>query len=105
MRKIITYSLLILVLFTFNFKTINYCFKISNITIALNQDYDCDEKNSEKKADEKNEKKDLSEYLFFNRLRNSVILSQLSFTQHRKSLYDSSDYSVAVYSPPDQLIG
>lgn len=103
LKKTITYSLLILVLFAFNFKAINYCFKLSDSSIAFI--HDCEEKNSEsEKSDEKDKKKDLSEYIYFNNTHTDLIINTLLFTQQSKISFSTSDYSMAVYMPPEQTI-
>ena len=101
MKGIITYSLLIFVLIAFNYKTIDYFFNIGDSSIVCVQD--CEEKNSEK-SNEKNEKKEVREYLFHSKVYALSPASQLSFKQHSKLLFASSDYSMAVYSPPETAV-
>ena len=86
----------------YNFETINHYFKLTGQSVAYSHDYDCEENNSEsKKSDEKNEKKDFSEYLVFNKVHTALIIARLSFIHHSRSFYSSSDYSLVIYSPPD----
>ena len=110
LRKTITYCLFILALFAFNCKTFHYCFKLSNGSIILIQDdYDCEEeKNSEsEKSEEKNEKdekKNFSEYLFSHKIYTLLDINRLSFIQQSKLLFATSDYSMAVFSPPEKAV-
>ncbi|MGQ0828273.1 MAG: hypothetical protein ACT4ON_07750 [Bacteroidota bacterium] len=102
MKKIITYSLLILVMAAFNFKGLDYFFNITDSSITYV--YDCEEKNSEsEESNEKDEKKEVREYLFEGKADQLTPSAQLSFKQHSKLLYLNSDYSLGVYSPPEQL--
>ena len=104
-KQIITYILLISVLLAYNYKTINYYIKLTNSSADFSREYDCEEKNAEsKKFDDKNDKKDFSEYLPVNKIHTFIIVNQLSFAQQAKNLYASSDYSMTVYSPPDAAI-
>ena len=102
LQKVITYNLLILVLFAYNYKTINYYLKLTNSQTAFAQEFDCEEKDTDsKKPDEKNVKKDLQDFMNFDRTHSFVSTPVLSFNLQYKSLYSSSDYSLAVFSPPD----
>jgi hypothetical protein len=102
-KKIIVYTLLLSVLLAYNYKTINYYIKLTDNTASFCSDYDCEEKNADsEKFGDKNEKKDVSEYLPINKTHAFVLIHQLSFNQRSKNLYVSSDYSMAVFSPPDQ---
>lgn len=95
-----------MVLYAFNYKTISYCIQSIDKSVTLSQDYDCEKEDSEsEKSDEKNEKdevKDFSEYLFFHKSQMHIAAYQLSVIMCRDLLYASSDYSMAVYSPPEQ---
>jgi len=92
-----------LVLFAFNFKAISYFLYPSDSSIAFIQDFDCEEKNESEKSDQKDKKKDISEYLFSNKIH-TLKINRLLFTQQSTFLYASSDYSKAVYCPPDQTV-
>ena len=105
MKGIITYSLLILVLIAFNYKTIDYFLKIDDSSIVCIQECDAEEKNSgSEKSSEKNEKKEGREYLLHNKAYDLSPSAQLSFKQHSKLLFASSDYSMAVFSPPETAV-
>jgi len=87
----------------FNFKAIDYFFNITDSSISYV--YDCEEKSSEsEKSNEKNEKKEVREYLFDSKIYELSPSAQLSFEQHSKLLFATSDYSLDVYSPPEQVI-
>lgn len=93
-----------LVLYAFNFKTISYLIQSSDKSISLVQDYDFEKEDSEK-SDEKSEKdevKDFSEYLYFDNTYTPIAAYQLSVIMCRDLLYATADYSMAVYSPPEQ---
>jgi hypothetical protein len=104
LNKVVTYSLLIIVLFAFNCKAVSYYLHLWNNSIVLSQDSDCEkEENESEKSDEKDEKKEFSEYLFSNK---SLILSisfRLPYSKRSHQMYTSSDYSVPVYCPPDLI--
>lgn len=68
------------------------------------QDYDCEEKDSEKKSDDKKEKKDFEDYLFYNKSRPFILINYLSFYGQPGCLSAGCDYSMSVYSPPDKAI-
>jgi len=70
------------------------------------QDYDCNKEDCEKsdEKNEKDEKKDLSEYLSLYRPHAIVLHHQLAFIQQAKFLFVPSDYSKAVYCPPEQAV-
>ena len=106
MKKTLLYSLLVLFLLSFNYKSIDYCFKLSASYVALDQEYDCEEENTEsQKSDEKSvEKKDVSEYLSSNQIDTLIIINQLLCSQQSKLLFITSDYSKAVYMPPEKSI-
>ena len=94
-----------MVLLAYNYKTINYYIKLTDVSADFSRDYDCEEKNAEsKKLDDKNDKKDFSEYLPINKTQTFLVVNQLLFAQQAKNLYASSDYSMTVYSPPDPAI-
>ena len=83
----------------FNYKAIDYFFDITDSSISYV--YDCEEKNSESEKSEKDEKKEVREYLFYSKVYQLNSSVQLSFKQQSKLLLNSSDYSMAVYSPPE----
>lgn len=106
MKSIVSYSLLILVLYAFSYKTISYCIQSFDKSIELSQDYDCEkedaqsEKSSEKS--DKNEVKDFPEYLFSHKSQLHIAAYQLSVTMRHDLLFATSDYSMSVYFPPEQ---
>lgn len=100
MLKIVTYLLLITVFYSFNHRAINYCFKLSDNTTVFIKDFDCEEKSESEKSNEKDEKKELSEYFLLND-HSLTIITQQSLAQHSKDLYATCDYSMSVYSPPE----
>jgi hypothetical protein len=99
LKKIVTYHLLILVLFSYNYKTINYYFKLTDGSIVFTQNYDCEEKNAESKNSD--EKKDFSEHMPYYKTHPLILNSPLSFSPKWITRFVSSDYSLTVYSPPD----
>lgn len=102
-KRTLTYSLFLLLMFAFSYKTISYCFSISDSSICFFQELDCEEKEAESKEADENEKKiDILEYLSFNNLHELTVQDQLSYSNHSKLLFFTSDYSLGVYSPPEQ---
>lgn len=102
MKRVITYSLLIIVTFAFNYKAISYFVGSSEESIAFVMD--CEEEKSEsEKSDEKEEKKEkeISEYLFHKKNTSFIVLHKLSFDNMHNSLFIPSDYSQSVYMPPE----
>ena len=98
----ITYNLLILVLFAYNYKTINYYLGLTNSQAVFTHSFDCEEKDTNsKKLDEKSVKKDLHDFMNADRTHSFVYTLIFSFKLQYKSLYSSSDHSLSVYSPPD----
>ncbi len=103
MNKILINSVLILVLFIYNYRTIHDCFKLSDTSIVLFDD--CEEKNSEsKKSDGKEDKKDFIEYITCNKFYGVIYSSKSFFIPQLKTAYAGSDYSLSIYSPPDVTI-
>ena len=106
MKQIIAYSLLALVVFAFNFKAISYLFDSCDKAIVYTID-DCEEEKTEsektesEKSDEKSEKKEISEYLCI-KSSSFYTLSRLSFAKMHNFLFVVSDYSKAVYMPPEK---
>jgi hypothetical protein len=103
LRKILTYSLLVLILVTFNYKAISYYLDSSGSSIAcVQEDFDCEEKSESKKSSEKDEKKNFSEELLSADINSLIVVIQQSFMEQSRLLYNTSDYSMAIYSPPEQ---
>jgi hypothetical protein len=102
LKKIVTYSLLIMVMAAFNYKAIDYFFNVTDDSIS--SIYDCEEKSSESEKNEKDEKKEVREYLFNNKVYELSPSVQLSFKQQSKILFATSDYSMAVFSPPEKAV-
>ena len=91
-------------MYAFNFKAISHFIQSSDKYIALVQDCDCEKEDSEK-SDEKNEKDEVkvfSEYLLFHKTFTHIAAYQLSVIMCSDFLHATSDYSMAVYSPPEQ---
>ncbi len=102
MKRIIAYSLLILVTFAFNYKAISYfvCSSYESIAFVM----DCEEEKSEsEKSNEKEEKKEkeISEYLFHKKVTSFIVLHNLSFDRMHNSIFIPSDYSQSVFMPPE----
>ena len=110
MKKIITYSLLILFSFAYSYETIKYFSKaFDGVSIAWIDNFDCEEKESEsEKSSEKNEKLNFSEDFYLNHklFNNTLISGQLeagNLGSNQNIDFSSSDYSQKVYSPPELL--
>ena len=104
--KIISYSLLILVFYAFNYKTINYLFSLSEKSISFVQDIDCEEQDSEsEKSGEKigkDELKEISEYLL-KKHNFVIIINELSVLRQDNFLFISSNYIKTVFLPPEAV--
>ena len=110
-KQIITYSLLVLVVFAFNYEAVRYLLDHDSKIVCSLDDCEEEKKESEKsesekteseKSDEKSEKKSLSEYLF--QKHNSLfILNVQAFNYKDNFLFIPSDYRKAVYMPPEQI--
>ena len=100
LKHLLTYCLFLLLMFAFNYRTINYCLSVTATSIAYLNDMDCEEKNTDETADEK-EKKTEKEYLAINKSDAFIIYTQMAFAQKSKLKYITSDYSIGVYSPPE----
>ncbi len=103
MKSVVAYSLLILVMFAFNYKAISYLLDSSKESIAFVMDFE-GEKSESEKSNEKEEKKEkeISEYLFHKKNISYTVLHQLSFNSIHHLLFIPSDYSQSVYMPPEQ---
>ena len=102
MKKIITYSIILLVVFAFNYKAVSYLMDISDSSIAFMMDFDYEkEKTESEKSEEKNEKKEFSEYLFDSKLHSFLINYKLGFNNLSAFIFISSDHSKSVYMPPE----
>ena len=94
---------MILVLVAYNYRTIDHCVKFCSNAIVLNDDvYDCEEKGSEKKSDDKIEKKEFLECISYEGANAALGPPASSFSIHYIVLSHSSGHSRAVYPPPDQ---
>lgn len=103
MKKVVAYSLLIIVMFAFNYKAISYLLDSSKGSVAFV--IDCEEEKSEsEKSDEKEEKKEISEYLFHKKVTSFIFIYSLPIDSRHNCLLISSEYSKSVYVPPDQAI-
>lgn len=103
MKQLFAYCLCFVLMLLFHYRTINFCFSISNSSEYF-QDIDCEEESNEsEKSDEKNEKKDFLEYLFFDKAHELMMFNLQSFNKRLESLYATYDYSIGVYSPPEHF--
>ncbi|MES2139806.1 MAG: hypothetical protein V4511_08850 [Bacteroidota bacterium] len=108
MKKIIAYCLLILFSFAYSYETIKYFSKVfDGGSIALIDNFDCEEKESEK-GNEKNEKLSFLEdfYLNHKHFNNTLIaglLEPTSLSSRQNIDFSSSDFSQKVFSPPEIL--
>ena len=103
MKKVVAYSLLIIVMFAFNYKAISYLLDSSKGSVAFV--IDCEEEKSEsEKSDEKEEKKEISEYLFHKKVTSFIVIHKLSHGSLHKFLFIPSDHSQSVYMPPELAI-
>jgi hypothetical protein len=104
LKKIVTYSLLIIVFFAFNCNSVSYYLHLWNNSIVLSQDSDCEkEKPESEKSDEKDEKKEFSEYFFSNKLFSLSISYRLPYAKRTNQMYTSSEYTNTIYCPPDTI--
>lgn len=106
MKKITTIVLLLILSFAYCFETIAYFSKIAgNDQIVWADDLSCDENDTEsKKSDNKDEKKEFKEYFSSFRFHPIITLSQLSLFKDSIDSYNTNDYSIVVYSPPEQTV-
>ncbi len=103
MKKVVAYSLLIIVMFAFNYKAISYLLDSSKGSVAFV--IDCEEEKSEsEKSDEKEEKKEISEYLFHKKVTSFIVIHKPSHVSLHKFLFIPSDHSQSVYMPPELAI-
>ncbi len=108
LKKIIAYCLLILFSFAYSYETIKYFSKVfDGGSIALIDNFDCEEKESEK-GNEKNEKLSFLEdfYLNHKHFNNTLIaglLEPTSLSSRQNIDFSSSDFSQKVFSPPEIL--
>ena len=73
-------------------------------SICCFQDLDCEEESNEsEKSDEKDKKTDLFDSFFIPESHQLLVNNQPSFIQP-SLLYFTSDYSLGVYSPPEQAV-
>ena len=102
MNKVVVYSLLILVMFAFNYKAISYLLDSKKELIAFVMDLE-EEKSESEKSDEKEEKKEkeISEYLFHKKNSSFIVLYKLSFDSIHNLLFIPSEYSQTVFMPPE----
>ena len=102
MKRVVSYILLLVVMFAFNGKAISYLLDSSIESIAFV--LDCKEEKSEsEKSNEKEEKKEISEYLFHKKNNSFIIIDQLSFVRGSNFLFTPSDFSEALYMPPEHI--
>ncbi len=95
---------MLLLLSAYNYRTIDHCVKLCRHEIVLNDDdYDCEENGSEKKSEDKTEKKEFLDYALSEKTQPSLGLSDSQFYIHYALLFLSTDHSKAVYSPPDKV--
>ncbi|HLC83659.1 MAG TPA: hypothetical protein VJI69_07500 [Bacteroidia bacterium] len=100
MKKAVAYFLIIIVMFAFNYKAVCYLLNPSADAIAFVFDFE-KEKSESEKSDEKEEKKEISEF-FINRKNNSfVIIHKLTFDQMHNFLFIPSDFSKSLFMPPE----
>ncbi len=102
MKKVVAYSLIIVVMFAFNYKAISYLLDSSKESIAFVADFE-EEKSESEKSSEKEEKKEISEYLFHKKNNSFVVIYQLSFVIGHNFLFTPSDFSEALYMPPEHI--
>lgn len=89
-------------MFAFNCKAISYFLDSSEEPIVFVMDFE-EEKSESEKSNEKEEKKEISEYLFHKKYTSSVLINKLSFNSTHNFLFIPSGYSQAVYMPPEHI--
>lgn len=102
MKKLVAYHLLIIVMFAFNYKAVNYLLDPSDDSVEFVFDFE-KEKSESEKSDEKEEKKEISEYLFHKKSTSFVVLHKLSFDSIQNFLFISSDFSKSLFMPPEHI--
>lgn len=100
MKRAIAYSLLVIVMFAFNYKAVSYLLNPSEESVVFVFDFE-KEKSESEKSDEKDEKKEISEYLFHKKSTSFTTLHKLSFAQLNNFLFIPSDFSESLYMPPE----
>ena len=101
LRKVITYSLLILFSLVFSYETITYFSKKIYDTSHMANDYEAE---NDAESDDENEKKDPLEDWFFHNNEDLEIITQLRKADFTHITVSSSDYSQTIYSPPEVII-
>ena len=100
MKKILTYLFIVLFTFVFSYKTIRHLAKAMVAEIAYCEDMDCE--NEKEKSIEKDE---ITDYLLhpFSDMNHLLLLVQPMHLRDLLVHFYSSDYSNAVFSPPELL--
>ena len=102
MKQGFAYSLLIIVIFAFNFEAISYLLDSSKVSIEFV--VDCEEEKTEsEKSDEKDEKKKISEFLIYRKNNSFERLNKFTFAQMHSFLFLPSDFSKSLYMPPEHI--
>ena len=102
MKKVVAYSLIVIIMFAFNYKAISYLLNPSDDAIAFVFDFE-KEKSESEKSEEKEEKKEISEFLIHRKNNSFVVIHQLTFDQMHNFLFIPSDYSKSLYMPPEHI--
>lgn len=102
----ISYILVFLISFAYNFDTIKLVSKvIGETSVVWVDDFDCEEKSEgNENSKEKNEKNEKSDFFDDFYLDNNLISGQIELLRiHSKQNHNfsSSDFSQVVYSPPE----
>jgi hypothetical protein len=105
LKKVVTYSLLILVLFAFNYKAVNHLLNLSKDSTELAQDIDNEEEKSDsKKSNEKEEKTECLEHSIVSNLFVFHSLKTLSSPREITLFFQTSNFSNMVDMPPKHIL-
>lgn len=104
MKKVITYTLVMLMFIAVNFQSVCYIMYASGHTVELSPNFLSEEERheTEESSDVDVEKKKV-EYLHLNTENLFVTLNKMPFGQHSKLKFVSSNFSGMIYTPPDFL--
>lgn len=104
MKKLITYTLVLLMFITVNFQAVCYLMYVSGHSIVLSPNFLSEEERheSEESSDSDSEKKKL-EYLHLHYENSYVTINVKPFGQHSKLKFASSNFSGTIYTPPDSF--
>lgn len=103
MKSISAYLLSVLFLMAVHYQSINYFLNIVTVSgIDLIQDLDYEEENStSEEKNEKDEKTDYCNYLFFEKTHPLTILPNQFSLKHSQAAFHKTEYCQTIFSPPE----